>query len=129
MTWQRLAHTGRLSSARLNPMHGRQDHDLPDPRVGRRGQEVIEESCAAGNGIDHGPQAEFAVVADIVGCPANTTGSNAAGYQIKPIHVRYHRTNQGISDTQALPIIHQVPDAPMMRLQVLSTNRRCHCDG
>jgi hypothetical protein len=34
---------------------------------------------------------------------------------IKPIHVRYHQTHQGISDTPELPIIHQVPDAPMMR--------------
>ena len=62
------AHREVLIVGRLNPMHGRQDHHLPDPRVGRRGQEVIEESCAAGKGIDHRPQAEFAVVADIVGC-------------------------------------------------------------
>jgi len=34
---------------------------------------------------------------------------------IKPIHVRYHQTHQGISDTPELPIIHQVPDVPMMR--------------
>jgi hypothetical protein len=38
-----------------------------------------------------------------------------SGLPIKPIHVRYHQTHQGISDTPELPIIHQVPDAPMMR--------------
>jgi hypothetical protein len=34
---------------------------------------------------------------------------------IKLIHVRYHQTHQGISDTPELPTIYQVPDAPMMR--------------
>ena len=56
-------------------------------------------------------------------------GIEYSGLPIKPIYVRYHQTHQGISDTPELPTIHLVPDAPMMRWQVLSTRRRCHSDG
>ena len=41
-------------------------------------------------------------------------GIEYSGLPIKPTHVRYHQTHQGISDTPELPTIHQVPGAPMM---------------
>jgi hypothetical protein len=62
-------------------------------------------------------------------CGQRDDGIEYSGLPKNPVHVRYHQTHQGISDKPGSPTIHQVPGAPMMLQQVLSTRRRCHSDG